>query len=131
MRDSIPALRNTLTAGVGDAEKAMYANLTCVPLGYNVFQLQDSLCGQFLGGLDALWLAYAVLGIAAACSIPTLIFTANRLLNNQLTTDIEIPNVSEKVKSLSIRRPKSIKQTSSGVDVGEESPSRSIKISIQ
>lgn len=87
----IATLQANIHNGTFNAEVAMRANLTCLTLGKNVYGMQDALCSQFLGGLDALWLAYAFIAIGAMISMPGFIFAANRLLSNNLSVGSEIP----------------------------------------
>jgi hypothetical protein len=84
-------IKTTIKNQIAAEEVSLLRRLNCTDLGLSLVSVQDSICGQFLGGLDALWLAYAVLGVTAALSMPAMIYAANRLLAHTFRIDPESP----------------------------------------
>ncbi len=75
----------------------MKKSLTCKDLGNSLFDVQDAICGKFLGGLDSLWFSYAVLGFFAALSMPAVIYAANKLFAYKFATiNPESPSIIDK-----------------------------------
>jgi hypothetical protein len=91
LTNAIPVIKTTIKNEIASEEVALLRRLNCTDLGLSLVSVQDSICGQFLGGLDALWLAYAVLGVTAALSMPAMIYAANRLLAHTFRIDPESP----------------------------------------
>ncbi|KAJ3301908.1 hypothetical protein HDV03_000236 [Kappamyces sp. JEL0829] len=77
MTNSITTLKTNINSQMKYSQAAAYAALTCTGVGNSVFQMQNQLCGTFLGGLDSLWLSYFAIGVAAAISMPAIIFFVN------------------------------------------------------
>ncbi|KAJ8327307.1 hypothetical protein QVD99_008140 [Batrachochytrium dendrobatidis] len=74
---AIPQIKNQTISSVGGVQNTLYASLTCQSLAENIFVIQDALCGRFMGGLDAVWFAYYVIGVFSFLSIPAFIYFAN------------------------------------------------------
>lgn len=81
---AIPTIKSNIKSQIADASTILYSNLNCTGIGASLYSFQDAVCGQFLGGLDILWLAYGVIAVSAACSMPVLIWISNRLFYNSL-----------------------------------------------
>ncbi|KAH6559874.1 hypothetical protein BASA50_007223 [Batrachochytrium salamandrivorans] len=74
---AIPQLKLDTTSSVGGVQDRLYASLRCQDLAANIYTIQDSLCGRFMGGLDSVWFSYYVIGIFSFISIPAFIYFAN------------------------------------------------------
>ncbi|KAI8901468.1 hypothetical protein BC833DRAFT_577806 [Globomyces pollinis-pini] len=77
---SVTQLKLDILSGLDGIQLKLYSDLNCTAIGKNVIIIQKDLCGSFLGGLDSLWLAFAVLAIMGFLSMPALIYATNRLL---------------------------------------------------
>ncbi len=95
---SVSAVKSQLDRVCDNYQSIAYANLTCIGVGRSTFQMQNQLCGTFLGGLDSMWMSYFSIAIAAALSSPILIMFANYLLPSG--TVLPSSNVPAKTNSI-------------------------------
>ncbi|KAJ3269103.1 hypothetical protein HDV01_001876 [Terramyces sp. JEL0728] len=89
-------VKANIITSLSSIQTTLYNSLECYDLAKNIDGIQDAICGQLLGGLDSLWLSYALLGVVAALSIPALIYASNRLFARYFKVDPEEPTEGKK-----------------------------------
>jgi hypothetical protein len=82
-------VKTSIKSQIANQEAILLQRLNCTQLGASLVDVENAICGRFLSGLDAIWLSYAVLGLAAAISMPALIYATNRLLAASFRVDPE------------------------------------------
>lgn len=122
MTNSIPTAKTYIKSSISTEDKNLKTSLTCKDLGNSLFDIQDAICGKFLGGLDSLWFSYAVLGFFAALSMPAIIYAANKLFAYKFATvNPESPSIMDKGFKFG-KKPKVILQVTQGPAVKKTFP---------
>ncbi|KAJ3319622.1 hypothetical protein HDV06_006184 [Boothiomyces sp. JEL0866] len=115
-------VKSNILTSLNTIQTTLYNSLECYDLAKNIDGVQNAICGQLLGGLDALWLSYALLGVVAAISIPALIYASNRLFAKYFRVDPEEPASDGKKKGKKKQAASVKKQKTHPMEEDEDSP---------